>query len=154
MIMIKTSTCIGLFDFFCKRNQDVKYLCGLFNVVIKIMTNHSTDDDDYLRRRLLWGLSAGTTGWCQGSGRAPQWAGKRRIMMMMIRGERIIRYSNSWDRIVIFVFVFGRYFQTEYFLYLYSDDFSKPNTIRIRIRMIFQTRIVFVFVFGWSLKTE
>ena len=62
-------------------------------------------------------------------------------IMTCTRGERIIRYSNSWDWIVIFVFVFGRYFQTKCYSYSYSDDFSKPNTIRIRIRMIFQNRI-------------
>ena len=57
----------------------------------------------------------------------------RGMIWPTIRGKRIIRYSNSWGRIVIFVFVFGRYFQTEHYLYSYSDDFSKPNSIRIRM---------------------
>ena len=45
---------------------------------------YDIDDDDDLRRRLLCGRSAGTTGWCQGSGRAPQWAGKGVVMVTMM----------------------------------------------------------------------
>ena len=54
------------------------------------------------------------------------------------RGERIIRYSN-----II------RILEAEYlYSYSYSGDFLKPNIIRIRIRVIFSNRILFVFVFG------
>ena len=38
--------------------------------------------------------------------------------------------------------------ETEYYSYSYSCDFLKPNIIRIRIRLIFWNRIVFVFVFA------
>ena len=48
-------------------------------------------------------------------------------------------YSNTWGRILVFVFVFGWLFETEYYSYSYSGDFLKPNIIRIRIRVIFQT---------------
>ena len=48
-------------------------------------------------------------------------------------------YSNTWGRILVFVFVFGWFFETEYYSYSYSGDFLKPNIIRIRIRVIFQT---------------
>ena len=68
------------------------------------------------------------------------------VMMnpMSDRGKRIIRYSNI-IRIV----------EAEYwYSYLYSGDFFKPNTIRIRIRSIFSNRIIFVFVFGRFLQTE
>ena len=46
-------------------------------------------------------------------------------------------YSNTWGRILVFVFVFGWFFETEYYSYSYSGDFLKPNIIRIRIRVIF-----------------
>ena len=68
------------------------------------------------------------------------------------RVGQIIRYSNTADGLVIFIFVL--YFHTEYYSYSYLDDFSKPNTIRIHIGMIFQTRVAFVFVFGGSSKIE
>ena len=61
-------------------------------------------------------------------------------VQVQFRGERIIQYSNSWDRIVIFVFVFGRYFLSEYYLYSYSEYFSKLN--------------IFVFVFTWFFKPK
>ena len=38
--------------------------------------------------------------------------------------------------------------------YSYSVDIFKPNNIRIRIRVIFSNRIIFVFVFGWFFQTE
>ena len=40
----------------------------------------------------------------------------------------------SQRRIVVFVFVSGRFLQTECYSYLYSVIFEKPNSIRIRIR--------------------
>ena len=46
-------------------------------------------------------------------------------------------YSNTWGRILVFVFVFGWLFETEYYSYSYSGDFLKPNSIRIRIRWEF-----------------
>ena len=52
-------------------------------------------------------------------------------------------YSNSWDQIVIFVF-------RRYFHFSFSGDFSKQNNICIHIWLIFQKRILFVFVFCWS----
>ena len=52
-----------------------------------------------------------------------------------------------WNRI-LFVFVFGCFSQNEYYSYSYSGNFFKPNIIRIRIRVIFSNRIVFVFVFA------
>ena len=63
-------------------------------------------------------------------------------------------YSNTWDRILVFVFVFGWLFETEYYSYSYSGDFLKTNIIRIRIRVIFSNRILFVFVFGWFSQTK
>ena len=66
-------------------------------------------------------------------------------------------YSNAWGRILVFVFVFGWFFETEYYsysgdflktecyLYLYLGNFFNPNIIRIRV--IFSNRIVFVFDF-------
>ena len=63
-------------------------------------------------------------------------------------------YSNTWGRILVFVFVFGWLFETEYYSYSYSGDFLKTNIIRIRIRVIFSNRILFVFVFGWFSQTE
>ena len=63
-------------------------------------------------------------------------------------------YSNTWGRILVFVFVFGWLLETEYYSYSYSCDFLKPNIIRIRIRVIFSNRILFVFVFGWFSQTE
>ena len=38
--------------------------------------------------------------------------------------------------------------------YSYSVDIFKPNNIRIRIRVIFSNRIIFVFVFGHFLELE
>ena len=38
--------------------------------------------------------------------------------------------------------------------YSYSVDIFKPNNIRIRIRVIFSNRIIFVFVFGWFFQTK
>ena len=38
--------------------------------------------------------------------------------------------------------------------YSYSVNIFKPNNIRIRIRVIFSNRIIFVFVFGWFFQTE
>ena len=38
--------------------------------------------------------------------------------------------------------------------YSYLVDIFKPNNIRIRIRVIFSNRIIFVFVFGWFFQTE
>ena len=46
-------------------------------------------------------------------------------------------YSNTWGRILVFIFVFGWLFETEYYSYSYSGDFLKPNNIRIRIRWEF-----------------
>ena len=50
------------------------------------------------------------------------------------RGERIIRCSNN--------------IRIPKYSYSYSVDIFKPNNIRIRIRVIFSNRIIFVFVFG------
>ena len=75
-------------------------------------------------------------------------------------------HSNTWGRILVFVFVFGwlfwnrilflfvfgRFSQTKYYSYSYSGDFLKPNIIRIR--QIFSNRISFVFVFGQFSQTE
>ena len=43
-------------------------------------------------------------------------------------------YSNTWGRILVFVFVFGWLFETKYY-----SHFLKPNIICIRIWVIFQT---------------
>ena len=40
------------------------------------------------------------------------------ISYFWIRGEQIFQYSNTWDRIVIIVFILRKYFQTKYYLYL------------------------------------
>ena len=73
-----------------------------------------------------------------------RWSGKSGydksiiVLVLIYRGERIIRYSN-----II------RILEAEYwYSYSYSGDFLKPNIIRIRIRVIFSKRILFVFVFG------
>ena len=39
------------------------------------------------------------------------------INYFWIRGEQIIQYSNTWDRVVIIVFILGEYFQTKYYFY-------------------------------------
>ena len=56
------------------------------------------------------------------------------------RGERIIRYSND--------------IRISKYSYSYSVDIFKPNNIRIRIRVIFSNRIIFVFVFRWFFQTK
>ena len=43
-----------------------------------------------------------------------------------------IRIQSIFSNQIIFVFVFGRLFKTEKYLYSYSVDFSKPNNIRMR----------------------
>ena len=48
------------------------------------------------------------------------------INYFWIRGEQIIQYSNTWDRVVIIV-------------YSYSENISKPNSICIHIWMTFKT---------------
>ena len=66
------------------------------------------------------------------------------LSMTPFRGERIIWYSN-----II------RILEAEYlYWYSYSGDFLNPNIIRIRIRVTFWNRILFVFVFGWFSQTE
>ena len=63
---------------------------------------------------------------------------KQRCRDVRSRGERIIRYSN-----II------RILEAEYlYSYSYSGDFLKSNIIRIRIRVTFWNRILFVFLFG------
>ena len=61
-------------------------------------------------------------------------------------------YSNTWGWILVFEFVFGWLFKTEYYSYSYSVDFLKPNIIRIRIRVIFQTEYYLYLYLGDFLK--
>ena len=51
-------------------------------------------------------------------------------------------------KLLLAIFVFGKICYSEQYSYSHSDDFFKPNTIRIRIRSFLKGRIVFVFVFG------
>ena len=51
-----------------------------------------------------------------------------------------IRIRKIFSNRIIFVFVFGWFFKTEYYSYSYSHDFPNPNSIRIRLK--FENRIV------------
>ena len=63
-------------------------------------------------------------------------------------------YSNSWGRILVFVFVFGWFFSNRIILYSYLVDFFKPNNKSIRIWLIFSNGVIFVFVFAHFWKVE
>ena len=57
---------------------------------------------------------------------------------------------------MIFVFVFGHFWETEWYSYLFSVIFGKPNNICICIRSFLGNRIIFVFIFGhfWFWENE
>ena len=57
-------------------------------------------------------------------------------------------YAITLSLIAMFVFVFRRYFQTDYYLLSFIH-----YSLSI-IHMIFQTQLLFVFVFSWTLEPE
>ena len=65
-----------------------------------------------------------------------------------------IRIRSFSEGRILFVFVFGHFWKTEYYSYSYSVIFRRPNIIRIRIRSFSEGRILFVFVFGHFRKAE
>ena len=61
--------------------------------------------------------------------------------------------SQRWANNSVFEY-YSNNIQIPKYSYSYSDDIFKPNNIRVRIRVIFSNRIIFVFVFGWFFQTE